>query len=299
MQQSRPGDPPTAVVRRFNRSWTQRVGALEESFLGSGRSLGLSRLLFEIGPEGAGVLSLRRRLGLDSGYVSRMLRTLEADGLVRVEADPADGRRRRVRLTARGRREWDRLEERSERRAADLVEALSPRHRARLDEALGLADLLVRAATVTVEPVAADSAEARAAMGHYFAELDARFDGGFDPGAAWAADAELLAPPSGGFLLVRSDDDVVGCGGVQRIAPDTAEIKRMWVHPDWRGAGLGSRTLSRLERLARDLGHTHVKLDTNSALTEAIAMYEAAGYVACERYNDNPYARHWFEKRLG
>ena len=85
---------------------------------------------------------------------------------------------------------------------------------------------------------------------------------------------------------------------MQRIAPDTAEIKRMWVHPAWRGAGLGARMLGRLEELARDLGHERVNLDTNSSLSEAIAMYEAAGYVARPAYNDNPYARHWFTKNL-
>jgi len=286
------------TIRRFNRSWTQRVGALEESFLGSGRPLALSRLLFEIGAEGAAVLSLRRRLGLDSGYLSRLLRQLEADELVEVVADPDDRRRRRAVLTARGRHEWDLLDRRSEQRAAALVAELTPRQRARLDEALATADRLVRAASVAFEVVAADSPDARAAVSAYFAELDERFDGGFDPGDAWTSDAGSLAPPTGSFLVARSDDDVVACGGVQRIAPGTAEIKRMWVHPAWRGAGLGARMLGRLEELARDLGHQRVNLDTNSSLTEAIAMYEAAGYVACPAYNDNPYARHWFTKDL-
>jgi ribosomal protein S18 acetylase RimI-like enzyme len=77
-----------------------------------------------------------------------------------------------------------------------------------------------------------------------------------------------------------------------------AELKRMWVHEGWRGAGLGSRMLRRLEQEASDRGLTVVRLDTNSALTEAIAMYRRAGYREIERYNDNPYARHWFEKQL-
>ena len=201
-------------------------------------------------------------------------------------------------LTARGQREWALLERRSEERAAALVAGLTPRQRARLDEALATADRLVRSASVDFEVVAADSPEARAAVSAYFTELDRRFEGGFDPGDAWTSDAGSLAPPTGAFLVARSDDEVVACGGVQRIAPGTAEIKRMWVHPAWRGAGLGSRMLGRLEALARDLGHDRVNLDTNSTLTEAIAMYEAAGYVACAAYNDNPYARHWFTKDL-
>ena len=81
-----------ATVRQFNRAWTQRVGALDESFLGSGRPLGPSRLLFEIGstPGGAVVRELRDRLGLDSGYLSRLLRRLEDEGLVTTGADPDD-----------------------------------------------------------------------------------------------------------------------------------------------------------------------------------------------------------------
>ncbi len=90
----------------------------------------------------------------------------------------------------------------------------------------------------------------------------------------------------------------MGCGGVQRLDPDTAEIKRMWIHPDWRGAGLGSRLLRHLEERAAGLGHRRVRLDTNGTLTEAIGMYGRAGYRPTERYNDNPYAQAWFEKEL-
>ena len=112
------------MLRRFNRAWSQRVGLLDESYLGQGRSLGASRLLFEMGPEGAGVLDLRRRLGLDSGYLSRLLRGLEAERLVDVRPDPADQRRRVVVPTAKGRRAIVRLEERSEARARALVDPL-------------------------------------------------------------------------------------------------------------------------------------------------------------------------------
>src|SRR3954447_25306779 len=93
----------TTTLRRFNRTYTQRIGVLAESFLGMGRPLGPSRLLFEIGDGGAGVRELRDRLGLDAGYLSRLLRSLEADSLVDVRPDVDDLRRRRVSLTRRGR----------------------------------------------------------------------------------------------------------------------------------------------------------------------------------------------------
>lgn len=289
-----------AVVRRFNRSYTQRIGALEDSFLGLGLPLGTARLLFEIGTDPGTVQSLRARLGLDSGYLSRLLRRLERDGLVDVVPDPQDRRRRRVGLTAAGRATWGDLERRSEERAHLLVDPLTPRQQERLAEALATADLLVRAATVTLERVDPTSLPATQAMAAYFAELDARFPGGFDAGSQSVKDADLLSPPRGVFVTAVSDGEPVACGGVQTIEADIAygEIKRMWVHTDWRGAGLGSRLLRHLEKLAAGLGHDVVRLDTNDTLIEAIGMYRRAGYAEIERYNDNPYARHFFEKRL-
>jgi DNA-binding MarR family transcriptional regulator/GNAT superfamily N-acetyltransferase len=289
-----------AVVRRFNRSYTQRIGALEESFLGMGLPLGTVRVLFEIGAEPGTVHELRARLGLDSGYLSRLLRRLEGEGLVDVVPDARDRRRRRVALTAAGRAAWSDLERRSDERAHLLVDPLTPRQQERLAEALATADLLVRAATVTLEPVDPTSPAAMRAMAAYFAELDARFPGGFDAGSQSAKDADLLSPPRGVFVVAVSDGEPVACGGVQTIEADIVygEIKRMWVHDGWRGAGLGSRLLRHLESLAAELGHDVVRLDTNDTLVEAIGMYRRAGYAEIERYNDNPYARHFFEKRL-
>ena len=97
---------------------------------------------------------------------------------------------------------------------------------------------------------------------------------------------------------MRSDDEVAACGGVQRIDARTGEIKRMWVDPGWRGVGLGQRLLTLLEAAAVDHGWRRVVLDTNETLSEAIRMYERAGYQPIERYNDNPYAHHWFAKDL-
>jgi DNA-binding MarR family transcriptional regulator/N-acetylglutamate synthase-like GNAT family acetyltransferase len=287
-----------AVLRRFNRVWTQRVGALDESFLGTGRALAESRLLFEIGPNGAGVHELRVALGLDSGYLSRLLRSLEASGLVTVTPDRADGRRRTASLTARGRVARHDLDSRSEDLARALVGPLGPRGRAQLDEALATAELLIRAATVDLSTVDPGTAAAVSAVESYFAELDERFPGGFDPGDAARSEQPAYRPPSGAFVLATSDGETVACGGVQRLDEGLAEIKRMWVSGAWRGAGIGSRMLAHLEDQARRLGYARVRLDTNGTLTEAIALYAAAGYHPIERYNDNPYAERWFEKTL-
>jgi DNA-binding MarR family transcriptional regulator/GNAT superfamily N-acetyltransferase len=290
------GDVDT--LRAFNRRYTQRIGVLAESYLDTGRPLGPSRLLFEIGSGGARVGDLRRRLGLDSGYLSRLLRQLEADDLLTVSVDPANGRQRLVELTAAGRREWRRLDGRADRLARQLIDPLPSRRRAELASALATADRLLRAATVTLDVVDPRSVAARAALGRYFAELDARFRAGFDPDDGGTADAGAMRPPDGAFVLLRSDETVVGCGGVQAIDDTTAEVKRMWIDPDWRGCGLGPRLLAHLEAITRDSGRARIVLDTNETLLEAIAMYERAGYHAIERYSDNPYAHHWFAKQL-
>ncbi len=144
--------------------------------------------------------------------------------------------------------------------------------------------------------VAPDTHEAVWAMRQYFDEIDARFAEGFDPGDALETGLDAMGPPGGAFVVVRDGDAVVGCGGVQMIGSGIGEVKRMWVAPSTRGQGLGRRLLARLETEAVRLGHHTVRLDTNSQLPEAVAMYRAAGYVEIERYNDNPYPDHFFEK---
>jgi len=286
------------ILRRFNRSFTQRIGVLGDSYLDTGRPLGPSRLLFEIGDLGAHVGELRRRLGLDSGYMSRMLRQLEDEQLVTVTTDPEDRRQRIVKLSPVGRGEWRRLDERSEQAARRLMQPLAPPQRARLADALATADRLLRAATVTIDEVAPDSTDARTALDRYFAELDVRFRSGFDPGAASADDVDVMRAPHGAFLVIRNDGAIVGCAGLHRIDDVTGEIKRMWIDPEFRGLGLGRRLLATVEERVAALGCATVVLDTNETLDEAIAMYERAGYSRIDRYNDNPYAHHWFSKVL-
>lgn len=296
------GIDPTEVVRRFNRSYTQRVGALQENFHGTGLSLAAVRVLFEVGATGSGgvtVRDLRERLGLDSGYLSRILTRLTEEGLATVVADRVDGRRRRVHVTRKGRVTLGMIDERSDAVARALVEPLSPRQQERLLDALQTAGLLVRAATVELVELSPDHPRAREALDAYCAELDARFPTGFDPGPMSADDVASLRAPEGVFVVAVSDGAAVACGGVRRLDPETLEIKRMWVDASWRGAGMGSRLLRRLEDEAARLGGSRVVLDTNRTLTEAMAMYERAGYRETAGYDvGNPYAEAWFEKPL-
>ncbi|GAA1747027.1 GNAT family N-acetyltransferase [Aeromicrobium alkaliterrae] len=150
---------------------------------------------------------------------------------------------------------------------------------------------------VQIDIVEPDDPDARAAVSAYLRELDERFATGFDPEQA-AHDEVEFTGERGRFLVARVDDDVVGCGALRWLSDDTAEIKRMWVDPSRRGLGLARRLLQQLEATALASGRPVVRLDTHPDLAAAIALYRANGYRDVPRYNDNPYAGLWFEKRL-
>ncbi len=288
-----------AAVRSFNRAVTQRVGALHDEYLGAGRPLGASRVLWEIGERGTDVRALRARLDLDSGYLSRIVSSLERDGLVAVEPDPSDRRVRTLRLTAAGRAEWAVLDRRSDELAASLLAPLGDAQRARLVEAMGVVERLLTAGLVEVAVEDPASAAARFCIASYFAELEARFDGGFDPGRSLPLDAADLTAPAGLLLVARLRGEPVGCGGMTFHPGEPPYIKRMWVAPAARGVGVGRRILAELEEHARRRGFDRVHLETNKSLREAASLYRSSGYLEVEPFNDEPYAHHWFEKRLG
>ena len=285
-------------VRRFNRTVMERVGALNDRFLGRDRPIGQARLLWEIGDEGRDVRGLRSRLGLDSGYVSRLLRTLEADGLVTVEPQRDDKRVRIVRLTGAGRAERAVLDRSSDDLAASLLRPLTDAQRTRLADAMGEVERLLTAAVVTVEATDPEHPDARHCMRQYAAELHHRFEAGFDPAQSITADPEELRPPAGVVLVARLHSRPVGCGALKLQPGEPAQIKRMWVEEAARGLGVGRRLLHELEEHAAGQGAGVVRLETNRSLTAAISMYRSAGYTEVDAFNDEPYAHHWFEKRL-
>jgi DNA-binding MarR family transcriptional regulator/GNAT superfamily N-acetyltransferase len=284
-------------VRSFNRTVTQRIGVLSDDYLSRGRPLGESRLLFEIGRSGADLRDLRERLSLDSGYLSRMLRSLEAQGLVASQRAADDGRVRRAVLTRKGLREFDALDRQSQDFATSLLASLGTAQRERMVAAMAEVERLMRASAVTIELADPASAEARLCIEAYLHELEERFETGFDPARSVSANPEELVPPAGLFLLAHLDGRPVGCGGLKASGRKRGEIKRMWVAPDARGLGIAQRLLEALERHAVGMGLDTLQLDTNRTLKEAHALYVRNGYREIARYNDNPYADHWFEKR--
>jgi len=285
-------------VRAFNRVVPERIGALSDDFLGRRRPMGESRLLWEIGDAGAEVRELRARLGLDSGYVTRVLQSLRRSGLVHVSPSPDDARVRRVRLTRAGRAERAELDRLSDRVARDLLDPLSESQRERLLAAMAEVERLLTASMVTVAAEDPRGADARWCLRQYFDELDRRFEAGFDPAAGISADPEELVPPAGAFLMARLRGRPVACGALKLHGSAPAEIKRMWVAADARGLGLGRRMLEALEAHAARAGARAARLETNRALVEAIRLYRSAGYREVAPFNDEPHAHHWFEKRL-
>jgi DNA-binding MarR family transcriptional regulator/GNAT superfamily N-acetyltransferase len=287
--------PMVARVRSFNRAVTERVGALDEQYMGRGRPLGEARLLWEIGPEGAEVRQLRRRLAMDSGYASRLLRSLEAQGLVAVETDAGDRRVRRARLTRAGHAERAELDRLSDDLALSILDPLDERRRQRLVTAMHEVERLLLASQITIDAEDPSSDDARWCLQQYFGELSQRFEGGFDPARALPVD---VTPPAGVMLLARRGEQLLGCGSLKLEPEAPAYLKRMWVSPEARGIGLGRRLLRELEQRAAAAGATAVQLETNRALHEAIALYRHSGYAEVPPFNNEPYAHHWFQKPL-
>jgi DNA-binding MarR family transcriptional regulator/predicted N-acetyltransferase YhbS len=285
-------------VRSFNRTVTQRVGALHDAFLARRRSLGQSRVLWEIGPDGCDVRRLRARLELDSGYLSRLLRSLENAGLAVVERSADDGRVRTARLTAGGLAEREELDRLSDAAAASMLRPLSSKQRARLVAAMAEVTRLLTASAVQVSVADPRDPAARSAMAAYFAELSERFDAGFDPARSISAGDAELTPPAGLLLLATLSGEAVGIGALKLHSRGPAEIKRMWVSRAARGLGLGRRLLAELEDRAAQSGVRVVRLETNRTLDEAIGLYRSAGYREVPAFNQEAYANHWFEKEL-
>jgi DNA-binding MarR family transcriptional regulator/GNAT superfamily N-acetyltransferase len=287
-----------AQVRRFNRIVTQRVGALNDRFLARDRSLGEARLLWEIGADGRDVRALRAQLELDSGYLSRLLRSLESAGLVAVGHKDSDRRVRITRLTRKGRAERAVLERRADELATALLAPLGATQRVRLVGAMADVERLLTASMIEVAPIDPAHPNARHCLHAYFTELARRFETGFDPALSIPADDEQMRPPAGLFLVATLHAKPIGSGALKFHDRAPAELKRMWVDESVRGLGVGRRLLGELEDHAAQHGVRTVRLETNKTLVEAISLYRSAGYTEVAAFNDEPYAHHWFEKQL-
>lgn len=285
-----------ARIRRFNRAVTSEVGALDASFLGRGRPLGAARVLNAIGHGRAEVAELREYLGLDSGLTSRLLRGLEEEGLIETLPHPDDARRRVARLSESGKSEFAAYEHLSDSRAQALL-AGHTRPEALL-EAMDLVASVLGRGRIAIEEAHPRCREARFCLGEYYAELARRFAGGFDVSLSRDPEAEDMVRPRGVFLVAMSDGLAVGCVGLKGSGSGSGEIKRLWVSRATRGLGVAKRLMAAAEQAACDLSMKTLRLDTNSALPEAVQLYRRTGWREIGRFNDDPYPDLFFQKDL-
>ena len=246
-------DDAVLQVRSFNRTVAERIGAVNDRFLHRKRPMNESRLIWEIGPNGEELRTLRARLSLDSGYLTRVMGSFEKQGLVTVRSTKQDGRVRRARLTKAGLRERAELDRRSVDLAVHILEVLTDKQRKQLTSAMGQVERLLQATMIRFETEDPTSADAIWCFEQYFAELNARFEAGFDPARSISADAHELVPPRGALVIARLRDQPVGCGALKLAEKKrAAELKRMWIAPALRGLGVGRRMMNELERVASE-----------------------------------------------
>ena len=274
-----------AALRRFDRFYTDAVGALRSGLLDTPYNLTEARVLYELAHRGtASVTDLRRDLDVDAGYLSRILRRFTADGLAETAVSTEDARRREVRLTTQGRKAFGELNRLSDRRARRFLGELAPGDQVRLLSAMETVQSVLngrsRADVVVLRPprpgdygwVIRANAEVYADEygwdGSYEAlvsRIVSDYANNHDPKreAAWIA--EVDGAPVGCVFCVRHDDT-------------TAQLRLRLVEPSARGLGLGRRLVDECLRFARNAGYRRMRLWTNSVLTDARRIYERAGF---------------------
>ena len=142
-----------------------------------------------------------------------------------------------------------------------------------------------------------DGQSAQRLLAGFYAEITGLYPT-WTPSSGPSADPADFQPPAGTFVVAYVDEEPVGCGGLKRLDADAAEIKRLYVRPHARRRGIAWRLLERLEETAKAEGYSVVRLDTGAEQPDAVRLFAAAGYREVADYNGNPFARHWFEKRL-
>jgi DNA-binding MarR family transcriptional regulator/GNAT superfamily N-acetyltransferase len=280
-------DPVTAV-RRFSRFYTRRIGLLHEGLLGGPLSLAEARLIYELAQRGtANPRDLCTELELDSGYLSRLLRGLEARGLVLKGRSPEDGRQVLLCLTPAGRDAFDAIDARSRAEIAAMLARLGPPEQRQLVTALSEAERLLSGTPPRSEPVPYILRPPRAGdMGwivHRQAVLYAE-EYGWDS-TYEALVAEIVAafirefdPRRERCWLAERDRAVVGSVFLVRSTDEVAKLRLLYVEPSARGLGIGRRLVDECIRSAREFGYRGLTLWTNDVLVSARRIYQEAGF---------------------
>lgn len=275
-----------AAVRRFNRFYTQRIGVLRQGLLDSPFSLTESRVLYELAHRAAPTAAaLARDLGLDPGYLSRILRTLQRQGLVDRRPSAEDGRQRLLSLTEKGRDAFADLDRRSHGQLVAMLGALDAGTRARLVRSMRVIETtLGGAADVPVvlrPPRPGDIGWVVQRHGALYAE-EYGWDASFEVLVARiAADfLESFDPRTDCCWIAERDGDNAGSAFVVRgDAEGVAKLRLVLVEPSARGLGIGGRLVDECLGFARRAGYRRMTLWTNDILVAARRIYEKAGFA--------------------
>ena len=279
-------DGRVGSVRRFNRFWTRQIGVLREGYLESPFSLTEVRVLYELANRGESTASeLGEELGLDAGYLSRILRGFEKHDLIHKRPSETDGRRRLLRLTERGREAFAPLDARSRNDIGAMLGGMSTAEQERLVGAMQTIEGLL---SVSPEPVVSYLLRAHLPgdMGwvvHRHGVLYAR-EYGWDERFE-ALVAEIVAkfiqrydPRLERCWIAERDGEIVGCVFLVRESEEIAKLRLLLVEPKVRGLGIGSRLVEECIRFARQAGYRKITLWTNDVLDSARRIYEAMGF---------------------
>ena len=279
-------DAHIEAVRRFNRFYTQRIGVLRDGLLGSPFTLTQARVLYELAHrEGPSATELARDLGLDPGYLSRILRGFEKRGLVRRTPSRTDGRRSHLALTPRGRAAFAPLDRRSQAEVGSMLAPLPPPDQKRLVDAMrsiqGLLDPPLRGGEPVLlrPPHAGDLGWVVHRHGAVYAkewgydwtfealvaQIVAEYVRNLDPARERAWIAEEDGAPVGSVFLVRKSATV-------------AKLRLLLVEPEARGLGIGRRLVEECVAFAREAGYRKITLWTQKPLKAARAIYQGAGF---------------------
>ena len=288
-----PQDPAPQIeaIRRYNRFYTRRIGVLEEGFLKSPFSLAETRVLYELAHRDKTTATLLgEELGLNAGYLSRILRRLQERRLVEKKRSEKDGRQSLLSLTAKGRAAFARLDEESKRQVGAMLDPLSVADRRAF---VGAMESIQRLLGASAEPrvpyllrppepgdlgwvVQRHGALYAREYGYdetfeaLVAEIVAKFVQSFDPRKERAWIAEREGENVGSVFLVRDTDEV-------------AKLRLLLVDPRARGLGIGKRLVEECLRFAQKRGYKKIKLWTQDELHAARRIYEDAGFRIVER----------------
>jgi DNA-binding MarR family transcriptional regulator/GNAT superfamily N-acetyltransferase len=283
-------DQRVAAVRRFNRFYTQKIGVLREGLLNSPFSLTEARVLYELANRDQPTASaLGRDLGLDAGYLSRILRRFEKKGLLTRKTSKTDGRQQLLTLTRKGEEAFAPLNTRSRAEIGALLDPLSEAEQVRLVEAMHTIERSLGAAPEPRTPYLLRPHQP-GDMGwvvHRHGALYAQeygWDETFEALVAEVAAAFIKTydPKTERCWIAEKDGAIVGSVFLVRKSRTVAKLRLLYVEPKARGLGIGARLATECERFARQAGYRKITLWTNSILHAARHIYEKAGYRLVE-----------------